>query len=245
MKNKYVSINGLAFSENKDMEKLSSYAKDGWLLEGIVGGGFFYKLRKGEPRDIIYNLDYQMDTNPEYLSIMKEAGWEHVISVGDQIHIFSAKPGTKPIYSDKETEQDKYITVRNQTKKGSIYTLIIGVVLCMLTIISNKIYEPLFFLMLGLLIVDVVVFVFNFMPYVAYNYRVSQTNNGNKQDENIIMKSINKLMIFLGAVPIVFGVLAIVKNKSVTVVTVFLIIFGSFTIISTLISQKKDKKLNN
>lgn len=245
MKNKYVMINGLAFSENQDMGKLASYAKDGWMLEGIVGG-FFYKLRKSEPKEIIYNLDYQTDVNPEYLNIMKEAGWKHVVSVGNQIHIFSAKPGTKPIYSDIETEQDKYINARNQTKKGSIYTLIIGVILFMLTIISKGISEPLFYIILGLFVVDTVLFIFNFMPYVAYNYRVNQTTNGDKQNnENNIIKGLNKFFLFLGAVPIVFGVIAIVNNKSVSIASVIVIIYGSFVIISTLMSHKKDKKLNN
>ncbi|EDS77184.1 conserved hypothetical protein [Clostridium botulinum C str. Eklund] len=45
MKNKYVMIGGLAFSEEDDMSKLSSYAKEGWILEKIVLG-FFYKLKK-------------------------------------------------------------------------------------------------------------------------------------------------------------------------------------------------------
>ena len=244
MKNKYVAITGFAFSENQDMEKLTKYAKDGWLLESIVGG-FFYKLRKSEPSDIIYSLDYQTDANGDYLSIMKEAGWDHVVSVGNQIHIFSAKAGTKPIYSDNETEQDKYVTVKNQTKKGSIYTFITGIVLCLLMMVSKRIYEPLYYPMLVLFVVDIVVFVFNFMPYVAYNYRVVQTNNGDKEkSENKILKSVNKLIIGLSIIPIVSGVLVIVKNKSVSVDTVFLIVFGSFLIISTLISQKKGNNLN-
>lgn len=57
MKNKYVMIGGFAFSEESDMEKLRNYAKKGWILERVVGG-FFYKLRKDEPQDIIYSLDY-------------------------------------------------------------------------------------------------------------------------------------------------------------------------------------------
>lgn len=42
MKNKYVMISGLAFSEESDMEKLKNYAREGWILEDIMGG-FFYK----------------------------------------------------------------------------------------------------------------------------------------------------------------------------------------------------------
>ncbi len=32
MKNKYVIISGLAFSEESDMEKLKNYASQGWIL---------------------------------------------------------------------------------------------------------------------------------------------------------------------------------------------------------------------
>ena len=42
MRNKYIIISGLAFSEETDLEKLHKYAKEGWLLESITGG-FFYK----------------------------------------------------------------------------------------------------------------------------------------------------------------------------------------------------------
>jgi len=55
MKSKYVMISGLAFSEEGDMEKLKNYASQGWILEDIVGG-FFYKLRKDKPQNIVYNL---------------------------------------------------------------------------------------------------------------------------------------------------------------------------------------------
>jgi hypothetical protein len=67
MKSKYVMISGLAFSEESDMEKLKNYASEGWILEKIVWG-FWYKLRKDKPQNIIYNLDYQTEANEEYFS---------------------------------------------------------------------------------------------------------------------------------------------------------------------------------
>jgi len=112
MKSKYVMISGLAFSEESDMERLKKYASQGWILEDIIGG-FFYKLKKDKPQDIVYNLDYQTDANEEYLTIFKEAGWKLVVSVEKQMHIFSAQAGTKPIYSDCESEIDKYTRIGN------------------------------------------------------------------------------------------------------------------------------------
>lgn len=48
---------GLAFSEEKDMKKLSDMASKGWLLDSFAVMG--YKLRKAEPRNVTYSLDYR------------------------------------------------------------------------------------------------------------------------------------------------------------------------------------------
>lgn len=173
MKNRYVMISGLAFREESDMEKLKNYASQGWILEDIIGG-FFYKLKKDKPQDIIYNLDYQPESNEEYFTIFKEAGWKLVVSVENYMHIFSAQAGTKPIYSDCESEIDKYTNIRNRTKKGTLYSLIIAVALIGLLVVSLNAIRPIFLIILGLLIIDIFMFVFNFMPYLAYNSRIKQ-----------------------------------------------------------------------
>ena len=77
MNKKYVMVGGLAFSEEKDMDKLKKYAKEGWMLEGIAFG-LFYKFKKDEPKDIDYNLDYQSEADEEYFSIFLDAGWMRV-----------------------------------------------------------------------------------------------------------------------------------------------------------------------
>lgn len=106
---------GLAFSEEKDMKRLSDMACKGWVLDSFAFMG--YKLRKAEPQNLIYSLDYRAvndDSMDEYLDIFENAGWEHVCSEYTT-HIFAAAPGTKPIYSDRSTLIDKY--------KQSEYTL--------------------------------------------------------------------------------------------------------------------------
>ncbi|EJO5347395.1 DUF2812 domain-containing protein [Clostridium botulinum] len=173
MKSKYVMVGGLAFSEEWDMKRLRNYAKEGWILEGIVGG-FFYKLKKDKPQDIVYSLDYQKYIDEEYLTLFKEAGWKLMVSIGGEMHIFSAKAGTKPIYSDCESEMDKYISVRNTTGKGSLYSLILGIILIGLSFFIKNIFIT------GLLLMDFIVFVFSFMPYVAYGYRIKQIKKQSK-----------------------------------------------------------------
>ncbi|MGG1242146.1 DUF2812 domain-containing protein [Bacillus cabrialesii] len=105
---KYMMSEGLAFSEEKDMKRLSDMASKGWVLDSFAFMG--YKLRKAEPQNLIYSLDYRAveDHNmDEYLDIFENAGWEHICSVYDT-HIFAAAPETKSIYSDRSTMIDKY-----------------------------------------------------------------------------------------------------------------------------------------
>lgn len=233
MKNKYVAIGGFAFTEESDMKKLSNYARKGWILDSIVGG-FFYKLRKGTPQNIIYTLDYQDSADEEYFSIFKEAGWDLVVSIGNKMNIFSAPVGTKPIYSDMDTEMEKYKIMKEQTKRGTVYSLLIGVILVISMIVSVIAVKSIFLILLGLFIIDIIVFIFNFMPYLAYNDRVKQVgkiNNGNKK--------LWKISMFAGALFIIAGVLNLIKKDYLSLIYISL---GIFFIISSFKEYKEYKK---
>lgn len=206
MKSKYVMIGGLAFSEESDLEKLKKYAKEGWILDKIVGG-FFYKLRKAEPQNIVYSLDYQNEANEEYFAIFKEAGWTPVVSVENQMYIFSAQEGTKPIYSDSKTEIDKYIKMKNQMKKGSIVSSVIGLVLLALLVLSFMFIRPISIILEVLVVIDFVIFIFSFMPYIAYNSRIKQMKKyGKCNSELISSKSMWKIYLFSGLGILVVGI---------------------------------------
>ncbi|RXI42121.1 DUF2812 domain-containing protein [Clostridium tetani] len=240
MKNKYVMISGLAFSEESDMEKLKNYGKEGWILEDIIGG-FFYKLKKDKPQDIVYSVDYQSEADEEYFTIFKEAGWNPVVSLGNQMHIFSAQAGTKPIYSDCESEIDKYISARNQTKKGTFYSLIIAILLIGLLVASLITARPMFLIIFGLLIIDIVVFVFNFMPYLAYNSRIKQIKKyGKRKSEIMYNKNLWKIDAFTGVMFLALGISNLIEKKYFAV---FFIILGVFSIISSLNHYKKKDKI--
>lgn len=232
-------INGLAFSEESDMEKLKNYAIQGWVLEDIIGG-FFYKLRKDKPQNIVYNIDYQTDTNEEYFTIFEEAGWELVASVDNYIHIFSAQVGTQPIYSDCESEIDKYTSIRNRTRKGTLYSIILAIVLMGLLAVSAIAIRPIFIIILGLLIIDIVVFVFNFMPYLAYDSRIKQIKKyGKCKSEVINNKQLLEIKAFTGIGFLVLGILYLIEKKYFSVV---FIIWGARNIFLSLGYYKKYKE---
>ncbi|EQB86419.1 hypothetical protein J2Z44_002916 [Clostridium punense] len=239
MKNKYVMIGGFAFTEESDMEKLKNYAKEGWILDKIVGG-FFYKLRKAEPQNIVYSLDYQNEANEEYFDIFKEAGWTPVVSVENQMYIFSAQEGTKPIYSDSKTEIDKYIKMRNQMKKGSIVSSVIGLVLIALLVLSAIFIKPIFIILELLLLVNFVIFIFNFMPYIAYNSRIKQMKKyGKCNSELISSKSMWKIYGFSGLVLLATGIVDLMDKEGWGPVG---LILGIWYVSSAIREYKKYKK---
>lgn len=240
MRSKYIMINGLAFSEESDMEKLRNYEKEGWILEDIVGV-FFYKLRKDKPQNIVYSLDYQLDADGEYFTIFKEAGWELVFSVNNQMHIFLAQAGTKPIYSDSKSEIDKYTRVRNQTRMGTIYSLIIAIVLISLLVISAIAIRPIFLIILALLVIDIFIFIFNFMPYLTYNSRIKQINRyGRCKSKAENNKIAWKLYAIAGVLWLAIGIWHLIGKLYFS--AVFFIVFGVYFIFSSSAYFKKYKK---
>jgi hypothetical protein len=238
MKNKYVMSGGLAFSEEEDMEKFKKYASEGWIIDGLALG-FFYKFKKAEPQDLVYCLDYQSDADEEYFSLFEEAGWKKACSAGN-MHIFSAKPGTKPIYTDYNTETDKYESMRTRTKRGSIYSSIVGILLIILMIFSVIISKYLFWPLFVLVIIDLFVFVFNFMPYVAYKYRVNKIESDGKVKFATINKNIGILNTGFAVLFVAFTIINLFSKR--TFGTVFYFLLSALYFYFGISSLKKYKK---
>ncbi|MBW7475450.1 DUF2812 domain-containing protein [Paenibacillus oenotherae] len=105
---RYIASGGLAFTENRDMNKLSRLAAKGWLLESFASFGYY--VRRGEPQQLVYSVDYnkvEHDELRDYVELFEASGWTKVCSQ-ERIHIFSAPAGTKPIYTDSDTKSEKY-----------------------------------------------------------------------------------------------------------------------------------------
>lgn len=123
-KNSYIMNMGFAFDEDRAMRKLSQRAKEGWILKEM--SGFRYKLVKGQPKEIVYSMDYkELNKNDnEYFELFQSSGWEHMCSYGP-FHFFSASPETVPIYTEKENHISKYERVKGMCKKAAIVSTVI------------------------------------------------------------------------------------------------------------------------
>lgn len=105
---KYMLSLGLAYFEQAEMKRLNKKSREGWHLKKLSFMG--YILEKGEPEDIVYSVDYRFlkdDESAEYIDMFQLGGWEHVFTEHN-LHIFKARRGTKPIYSDNDTRVEKY-----------------------------------------------------------------------------------------------------------------------------------------
>ena len=156
------------------------------------------------------------------------------------MHIFSAQAGTKPIYSDCESEIDKYTRIGNWTGKGTIYSLIVAIALICLLVASVNFLRSAFLIIFGLLIIDICMFVFNYMPYLEYKARIKQIKkDGECKSEAVNSKMLGKIYVFIGVIFLVLGVLDLIEKKSLAV---FFIILGLTNIFISLNHYKKYKK---
>jgi hypothetical protein len=121
---------GLAFDEDRVIEKLSLMAKEGWVLKEM--SLFRYKLGEDKPKELIYSMDYKKldKDDKEYFEFFESSGWKHMCSYG-QFHFFSAAPGTVPIYTDKENYLSKY----SDAKKSYFKSLVISLLALLSTVL--------------------------------------------------------------------------------------------------------------
>jgi len=140
---KYIISGGLAFTEEKDMEKLRRYSLKGWHVSNFKLMG--YTLEKGECLDYIYSVDYRSleeNEEEEYFDFFSSAGWSHITSEAN-IHLFRALPNTKPIYSDRDTTAEKYENLSGSMKKLVIPFVLITALVWVGAMISSGTLESL------------------------------------------------------------------------------------------------------
>ncbi|MFC7322945.1 DUF2812 domain-containing protein [Halobacillus campisalis] len=171
-KTKYIGSGGLAFDEEKDMERLSKYASEGWILEKFAFLGF--KLRKGKSESVDFSVAYESDPDEDYFAYFEAAGWKHVCSTGNYIHIFSAPKNTTPIYTDKASIFDKYEKEKRKMADIAFPSLIFMAILFILESLSNLswVADVVGTISLVLACLTLIVLVFTGLPYFGYQYKL-------------------------------------------------------------------------
>ncbi|MGG7325702.1 DUF2812 domain-containing protein [Clostridium baratii] len=131
---------GYAFDEKRVLEKFKKLSKEGWTLK--KANIFSYELVKGEKKEQIYSMDYRNFSKnkeglDEYIEIFKAGGWQYVCSNQNMFHFFKANVGTKPIYTNKKEDAEKYRDTYKSTKITALVSLIC-LLLSVIYIITRK-----------------------------------------------------------------------------------------------------------
>ena len=99
-----------AWNDEGEEAWLSQMAQRGWHLVRPALG--FYPFVQGEPKNIVYRLDYKSSDKDmaEYVQLFADAGWQHVGAMGGwQYFRKEAAEGESPeIYTDNTSKVQKY-----------------------------------------------------------------------------------------------------------------------------------------
>lgn len=231
---KYVMSKGTAFAEHEEMEMLSEYASKGWTLYkfGFLG----YKLEKTNPQKLQYALDYKSNADEEYFSYFEEAGWHHVCSAENMIHIFSAPEGTNPIYTDIDSESEKYINQYKSMKKVAIPSLLCSILFIVLMLLAEynhipNIYGIIFCI---LLLPTAILAAITTLPCISYYKKINEAErvySSSKRHKIVDKLSIIMIIIVLSLTALmIFDVISMngIVFYSIVLITFLLVLFSCF-----------------
>lgn len=232
---KYITSGGLAFSEDKDMEKLRRFSLKGWHVSDFKFMG--YTLEKGECSDYIYSVDYRSlkeDEEEEYYDFFASAGWSHITSEGD-IHLFRAKPNTKPIYSDRDTSVEKYENLTSSLKRLAIPLALITALAWIGTMISSGILKS---------TLEVIAIIFTVIAVPITWTLLATYNNKWKIKEKIGLVKLLKMIPFLLCLIAVYIIVSVDGSAVYTLASMVIgaIVFPTTIWIIMSLYQKVGKK---
>lgn len=122
---------GLAFKPERDLQMFRDMALKGEHLTGTAYANHGWEFTPGEKEDVIFDMTNQANVDEDFFAMCKEAGWTHVLSLGDT-HIFKAAPGTVALHTDEALEAEVLETQRNIFAKASAITAVILIVVLLL-----------------------------------------------------------------------------------------------------------------
>lgn len=101
------------WQDDKEEVWLREMAHQGYHLEKVELFGV-YHFRVGEPKDVVYRLDYRSHSQKDkniYLQLFTDSGWEHVVEMSGWYYFRKEViPGEDPqIFTDNASKAEKYL----------------------------------------------------------------------------------------------------------------------------------------
>ncbi|MEY2846684.1 MAG: hypothetical protein RL076_2230 [Chloroflexota bacterium] len=170
---------GLAFAEEYDLQRLSQWAAEGWRLAKIEH--LWMVLEQAPPEQVIFAIDYQDAPDSDYFEMCRVAGWQHVTSVEQQIHLFKAAPGTAAIFSPADATT-KYQRAARMFAKPALWSsigvavslaLLFGVVVPWVEMQESILVRAVEIVALIIVCVLATISIFTVLPWLSYRLRLT------------------------------------------------------------------------
>ena len=161
---KYFSI----FNHESEEEYLRSQHQHGWEFVKVTGIGM-YHFQECEPEDVIYQLDYNQDTNnkEEYIKMFIDCGWEYIQEYA-QFSYFR-KPVSEMVEDERIfSDETSRLEMLERVYKGRLLPVLVIFSACLLPQFFINLSNGRYFLAMmfaGILAIYIMLFV-----YCAYHY---------------------------------------------------------------------------
>ena len=170
-------IAGLSCSVDEDLNRLRQWASEGWQVVEVRK--MCVVLERASPAQMVFAVDYQHCPDAEYFGLCRMAGWTHVVSLSQSIHLFKAPTGTRSLFS----AHDASMNVRAQQRLHRAVLLYGLVFVSMVWLISTLVWPWLVmhddgfitWMFIGCAFVSIyavmTMFMYTALPWVMYQMR--------------------------------------------------------------------------
>ena len=155
------------FFQHTGTEKLERLAREGWILEKLRCGGFLFQLKKDEPKEVQYQLDFQPISESNE-AIQTEQGWE-LVDAFDYVQVFQAAPDAPPMKINHEEIVEQIKQEEHLLRKYSLTLFIYFILSFILHIIVD--WTLLEMILLGGIIMLLIAFSLFLALYILNRYR--------------------------------------------------------------------------
>lgn len=172
---RYEPMQGLAFDEAGELQRLREFAAAGWQLVGFRG--LSYVLEQTSAEEVVFAVDYMHEPDTAYFALCRTSGWAHVATLDKLIHIFKATPGTPPMVSTTETHA-KYQRIQRRLLIPAVASLASVVAVWWMVVVWGIPWRaqlaPAWLVivgnvgLMGIVIAAQTLFMAAFMPWFAY-----------------------------------------------------------------------------
>ena len=121
------------FKYEQEQEYLRQMHKDGWKFVQVKGLGM-YHFEKCEPKDVVYQLDYNkegLEHKDEYVQMFADCGWEYILDYAGYSY-FRKEVSEDGMAEEIFCDEDSRLQMMERVLKGRLLPLLIIFLCCLL-----------------------------------------------------------------------------------------------------------------